>query len=219
MNTKHMEAISSSKIFNNVPAETISEMINELKVYKKEYGKGEIVALEGEYNDKAGIVAEGALCTRKERESGNVHVIDLYETGYCFGVENAVSRTKINPVSTYALKNSVVYFFPVEELMSCSAREIVISNMMRLLADENMRKIHKVDILSRQGSRDRIMIFLTTMVSKKKSNSFRINMSQEQFAQFLALNRATLTSELNALRRDGIIEFKKDYFTVLKTDW
>ena len=216
MKREYIDTINSSGIFKNIPREKTEEVLEELNCHIKEYDKGKFVSLEGEYDNKMGIVVEGALCTGKNRENGDAFVIDIYEKGYCFGVENAVSQSKINPVSIYALRKSVVCMLTVEEILGCSMKDLLVSNLLHLLADEGIRKMYKVDILSRQGIRERIMTFLLTMSSIKNSDSFKINMSQEQFAQYLAVNRSTLASEINNMRREGIIDFKRDYFTILK---
>ena len=41
-------------------------------------------------------------------------------------------------------------------------------------------------------------------------------MGREQLAQFLCVNRSALSNELNKMKREGIIDFRKNEFRILK---
>ena len=41
-------------------------------------------------------------------------------------------------------------------------------------------------------------------------------MSREQLAQYLCVNRSALSNELSKMKREGLIDFHKDQFTLLK---
>ncbi|MBQ6583033.1 MAG: winged helix-turn-helix domain-containing protein [Mogibacterium sp.] len=54
------------------------------------------------------------------------------------------------------------------------------------------------------------------MDRRNRGEPFRIQMTHEQLARFLAVNRSVLSAELSKLRREGIIDYKGDAFQVLK---
>lgn len=60
------------------------------------------------------------------------------------------------------------------------------------------------------------MTYLRIMGRKSGSDTFSIHMDREQFAQYLCVNWSALSYELNQMKRDGLIEFKKDEFKLLE---
>ena len=87
---------------------------------------------------------------------------------------------------------------------------------MQRLADESIRKMHKIEILAERGLRDRIIMYLDILRKKSGTNVVHVNMGREQLAQFLCVNRSALSNELNKMKREGLIDFRKNEFRILK---
>ena len=88
--------------------------------------------------------------------------------------------------------------------------------LLRILADDNIKKLYKIEVLSKRGLRDRAMTYLRLIHKKSGNTEFSINMDREQFAQYLCVNRSALSYELNQMKRDGIVDFKKDRFRIIE---
>ena len=71
--------------------------------------------------------------------------------------------------------------------------------------------------LSQKTIRDKIMRFLKICSESTRSYTFDIPMSREQLAEFLAVDRASLSRSLSGLKSEGIIDFNKNHFTILTT--
>ena len=82
-------------------------------------------------------------------------------------------------------------------------------------ADSNIRMARKVEILAERGLRDRILVYLNILRRKSNSNTVTVRMNREQLAQFLCVNRSALSNELNKMKKEGVIDFKRDQFTIL----
>ena len=65
-------------------------------------------------------------------------------------------------------------------------------------------------------NRARILAHLQLMAAKSGSDTFWIHMNQERFAQYLSVNRSALSAELNAMRREGLMDFQRDLYTLKK---
>lgn len=89
--------------------------------------------------------------------------------------------------------------------ISPSCKIILLQNITKILSDENIKITYKVDVLSKHTIRERILTHLSIISEKRGSHTFDIGMNQEQFAQYLCVNRSTLSRELNAMRREGLI--------------
>ena len=76
--------------------------------------------------------------------------------------------------------------------------------------------MYKTDVLSRRTLRERVTTYLSIIREKRGSDTFDIGMTQEQFAQYLCVNRSALSKELNAMRREKLIDFRKTVYTIKK---
>jgi hypothetical protein len=99
--------------------------------------------------------------------------------------------------------------------LRAAVKDAVTANILRMLADDSMRKQYKIDVLYKKSLRSRIRIFLLHMTEKTDSPSFDIGMDREQLARFLGVNRSALSHELSLMRRDGLIVFTKSRFELL----
>ena len=91
----------------------------------------------------------------------------------------------------------------------------MLRNISNQLSNENIKRQNKVDVLSVNGLRDRVMMYLETQASKKGTSSFTIPFNREELANYLCVNRSALSHELSLMRQEGIIEFRKNRFHLL----
>ena len=49
---------------------------------------------------------------------------------------------------------------------------------------------------------------------RRNQNSFSIPFSREEMAAFLCVNRSALSHELSLMRKEGLISFRKNEFTL-----
>ena len=82
--------------------------------------------------------------------------------------------------------------------------------------DENMKKAYRLAIMSRNGLRERILAYLTMQAAKRGTNTFTIPFSREELAAFLCVNRSALSHELSLMRQEGLLDFHKNNFSLLK---
>ena len=71
--------------------------------------------------------------------------------------------------------------------------------------------------LSQKTIRDKILRFLKIQSERCRAYEFDIPFSREEFASYLAVDRASLSRSLSELKREGIIDFKKSRFRILTT--
>lgn len=201
-------------LFKDLTEEDRQHVLASLSPQIQTYQKNEEVLPEWSVTRSFGLVTKGVLAGEKLSRTGEVRFANLYEPGDIFGLENAVSRTNRAPVTIRSLQDSEVMWFDIDQAFAGPYAEEIRNNVLHYLADECIRQSYKLDVLSRPGIRGRVLAFLQIMATKNGSNTFRIRMTQEQFAQYLSVNRSALSSELNAMRREGIIDFARDTFTL-----
>ncbi len=55
---------------------------------------------------------------------------------------------------------------------------------MQQLANDNIRKMHKIEILAEKGLRKRVLMYLDILRRKAGSDTVSVRMSREQMAQY-----------------------------------
>lgn len=77
-----------------------------------------------------------------------------------------------------------------------------------------MGKIHH---LTRRTTQEKILSYLNSQALKNNSLTFEIPFNRQQLADYLAVERSALSSELSKLQKNGIIAYKKNTFQLKKS--
>lgn len=212
---KHLEGIIESGLFSEINKRDYIEAFEQLKITGRSYKKNEVVFYEGDLIDKICIIREGSVRSEKVYPDGELHIVDMFDTGSIFALEVSSSRTKKAAVDYISNEESIVVFVSMHSIERNAYREEINRAMLYMLSDANIKMAHKIEILAERGLRDRIMVYLNVLRSKAGGNTVTVKMSREQLAQFLCVNRSALSNELNKMKKEGIIDFKGYRFTIL----
>lgn len=97
-------------------------------------------------------------------------------------------------------------------LLSCPDETIRIrTSVVQTLLDMNRR----VEVLQKHSLREKIKAFLN-MYREDADCGFSIPLNREEMAEYLGCDRSALSRELARMSKDGIIEYKRNSFKVLK---
>lgn len=215
MEQQYLNAMIKSGLLQEIEAERRDAACECMGITIKRYREEQRIFEEEEAISHVGIVASGAVRSEKFYPEGDVHLVYLYQPGECFALETAASRRRTAPLTYTADREATVLFISVDEMMQSAFSSRFGMALMHLLADDNIKKLYKIETLSRRGLRDRILSHFYILQKKSGGRTFSLNMDREQFAQYLCVNRSALSSELNQMKREGIIDFQKDQFRFL----
>ena len=212
--TKTKEVLKESGLFDRLTDRECELLFDMIAISEKSFDKREIVVHEGSEVQHFYIVKKGKVIGEKFHIEGETDLLNVFEKGEIFGIEAASSTFKTSPLTYTADIETTVVMIEIESLLSCSLRETVLENIAHLLSDISTRQMYKIQVLSKHGLRERIMAHLLIMRRKRNTEVFDIRMTQEQLAQYLCVNRSALSYELNRMKKEGIIDFKKSKFKI-----
>ncbi len=110
----------------------------------------------------------------------------------------------IDPNSVYIVENSIaVIQHKILVNLLASQRQVFIDISQHMM------------ILSQRSIRDKVLKYLQITSNTVHSYSFRIIFSREELASYLAVDRASLSRTLGELKKEGIIDFKRNKFKIL----
>lgn len=216
MQIKHLESVINSGLFRYVNRSDYIDAFEQLNISARSYKKGEIIYYEDDVIDSLCIVERGSVRGEKTYPAGEIHIVSVFEEGSIFSLEISVSRKKTTPIDLIANEQCRVAFVSMQSIEASSFRDRMHSALIEMLADDNVRMTHKIEILAERGLRNRIMVYLNVLAGKSGSDTVSVRMSREQMAQFLCVNRSALSNELNKMKREGLIDFRRGQFRLLQ---
>jgi CRP-like cAMP-binding protein len=209
-----------TKLFNGFTQNEAEAIAPLLGCQQKSYPKGAVLIETDMPVDFVGVVLSGKLTTYKEDIDGRLNLIRKTGAYEMFGVDIASTPTQVSPLMILCATDADVLTFPYSLIASPGPildrfRCVMLKNILELTANQNMRQLYKIDILSRKGLRDRIMLYLTLQAKRKKTNDLVLSFNREELAAYLCVDRSALSRELGRMQKEGLIEFDRNHFRLL----
>ncbi len=216
---KNYNKIISNKLFNNIRENDFYSMRHCLGAFEKSYGKNEVILNEGDSINFVGAVLEGSVKIVKTDYDGNESIIAEVLDGDTFAEVFACAEIFRSPVSIISTTQSKILFFDYRKIItacssSCVFHQKLISNMLNVVANKNLYLNRRIDIISKKSLRDKILTYFYYESMGRKR--FSISMNREELANFLCADRSALSNELSKMKKDEIIDYAKNEFTLLK---
>lgn len=203
-------------LFDGIDATEIIPMLKCLSVSKKYIKKNTYLFVEEDEIHNIGIILSGTIHMIKEDALGNKTLITPMSEGDIFGETYICSSHLTSTVSFQAATNCNILFLPFEKVIKtcsnlCSYHHKLIENMMRLVAEKNLRLIKKVEVTSNKSIREKVISYLANQ-EQNKDKQIIIPFNRTELAEYLDVNRSALTRELSKMKEEGIIDYDKNIF-------
>jgi CRP-like cAMP-binding protein len=212
--------MENRELFKGLSGAEYDDVVREGKPEVRTLLANEVLFDEKDFVDRVWIIDEGVLSAVKYYYDGTGNLVELYQPPDVIGLETINTDTKRSPVQINAVTQSEVISFSDRILLGDKLSAEITSklnrNAARILANINLRKQQKIDVLYHKSLRTRICTFLTNCSSKVGSEKFEINMDRELLSQYLGVNRSALSNELSKMRQAGLIEVHKGKFVILR---
>lgn len=202
--------LSDAKLFQETNLD-ISQI--EIKKFPSNY----TIEIEGDISTYLGIVLEGKVNVIAYSLSGKEFIISTLEKGMVYGdVLLFGTKSNIYPGNLITKGHTEIAFVPnikVTEYLKTSAK--FAENYLTLLSDKVYNINHKYKLLTQDSIRDKILYFIHQEMRSQSSRKIRLNMTKEELANNLFIQRPSLSRELIKMREEGIIEFDRWTITLL----
>lgn len=208
------------KIFENIDLKEFESLSNCLKFFFENYTKNQMVFIEGENIVNLGLVLKGALAIEHYDINGNANIISVIKEGEIFGESYAANNNSPILVNVRALEDSNILFMNTNRLFTtchanCNFHRQIIKNLFEIMAIKNINLSNKILHSSPKTIREKIETFLGTQKLINESNSFFIQFDRQQMADYLNVERSALSGELSKMKKEGLIEYRKNHFKIL----
>ena len=215
-------ALRKSKLFQDIDHDGIEEMLLCLSATRKEYEKDEYIIWEGDIVCNIGILLSGYARSTKTDVTGRLVIVTLLEPGSYIGVLLAASHDRKSPVSVQALENLTILFIPIRNILTrvnCPHHLKLMCNLLDGIAEKALVLHDRNNCLIKPTIRGKVLTFLTEAAQNAGTRSFTIPMSRDAMAEYLNVDRSALSRELSWMKRDGLIDYKKNWFELMTNSY
>ena len=209
-------------LFQGLEREEISEVLQKFHGLIKHFSKSDYIYLAGDCVENLCVVLDGTVQMIKEDIWGEKSIIANLGAGSVFA-ENFLGKLGDRSVVSYFVaSDSEVLMLPLGRSLfdvntNSKSSQRLMCNIVSILADNNTRLIEKTEILCKKTLRSKILAYLEQEERNKQSHQFTIPFNRTDLANYLDADRSALTRELARMKDEGIIDYTKNTFTLLKS--
>lgn len=219
--------IKNIVLFQQMTDNEIKEALNSLYYEKKKFQKDETILHAGSPTEKMGIVLSGSVTIESIDILGNrtilsyVSVHDIFAETYAF-----LSQEPLG-VNVSANEDCQILFLNLRNIYNtCLSEEGILCqggtwkhkfllNLLTLFAYKNIHLSNRTFHTSSKTIRGKLTAYLNYMALKKGVKDFKIPFNRQQLADYLNVDRTSLSKEITKMKNDGLIECTKNHFKII----
>jgi CRP-like cAMP-binding protein len=213
--------LSASPLFAGVGAQDFETMLNCLGARVQAFERDETVYAEGDAVSEIGLVVSGRLHLMKSDIWGNNAIVTEITPPEMFAESVVCGGLGRVPVSVIAKEPSQVLFIDYKKIVttcqsSCVFHSKLIHNMIGVLARKNIMMSAKMAHITKRTTKEKLLSYLDEQARQKSSKVFDIPYNRQELADYLSVERSALSAEMSKLKAEGIIDYKKNHFDLLR---
>ena len=217
---EYMEIIKTCPLFRDITDDDLGSMLTCLGAKSECFDKRYTIIAEGSPAKYIGIVLSGSVSVEQTDIYGNRSILSVAGPSHIFGEAFACADVDAIPVSVVANEHSLIMFINIERILvtcsnNCPFHNKLIRNLMHDLAQKALMFHRKIDVISRRTTREKLLSYLNYEARRQGSASFDIPFDRQGLADYLEVDRSGLSLEISKLRKEGILESRKNHFTLL----
>lgn len=207
-------------LFAGMDAETIDRAAILLDGYLRRYARGELLHRPWTRMDRFALVLSGTAQACADDIDGNRMILTDVQPGVTFGESLCFLRIAESPVYIVASTETEVLWLSAEALYGARSEGMIPELQRRftaLLAARTLTMNSRIRILSRRSIREKLLVYFGECAAKAGGEEFTVPFSREDMAVYIGSDRSALSRELSRMRKDGIIDYRRNRFRLLRT--
>jgi CRP-like cAMP-binding protein len=213
------EALGAVNLFKGIASDDLVSMLDCLQAHPVQFKKGKHLLRAGERPAHVGVVLSGRLHVVKDDADGNHTLLAALGETDIFAEALCCAGVAESPVTVIADTDVTVMLLGFSRILStcsntCAFHQKLIENMLRIVAQKNLYLQDRMDLIRTKSVRTKVLAYLG-IFAKKRGTDFTIPLNREEMADYLCVDRSALSHELIRMKRDGLISYRKNSFTLL----
>lgn len=213
-----MKLLTENILFRGLAEKEIEEILNITSHTERNYCAGETIVRQGDVIHNIGIILSGKAVGKKYTPEGEEIIVSSMGVNNIFGDVLSGANGFASPVTVQAQEDCAVLFVDYNQLLFSSHHltQRVLQNMIENISHKYFAQNKRMDILMLKSVRSKVWAYLEWQSRLFCSKSFYISLDRRLLADFLGVERSALSRELSKMKADGLIDYRKNHFTILK---
>lgn len=217
---KYLPILKKCPLFSNIEDDSLLHMLSCLDARIEYFDKKQTILPEGGPAREIGVVLSGEVQVVQVDYYGNRSILSHIAPGEMFAEAFACAETDNIPVAVTASENAEIMLVNCAHILHvcgnhCVFHQQLLYNLMRDLADKTVSFHQRIEITSKRTTREKLLAYLFLQAKKTGRKRFSIPFDRQELADFLEVDRSGLSAEISKLRKEGIIECRKNEFRLL----
>ena len=217
---KYFDILKDCSLFDGIHPDDLERMLICMGARVDSFDKKYTIFAEGTPAKYVGIVLSGEAQTVRGDLYGNRTILSQASAPELVGEAFACAQIQSIPVSVIASEPCEMMFIDCGHILhtcqnNCGFHQQLIFNLMKDLAVKSIRFHQKSEVTSKRSTREKLMTYLSMMEKETGSRSFEIPFDRQELADYLEVDRSGLSAEISRLRKEGVLESRKNRFTLL----
>lgn len=217
---KYLEILKKCPLFAEIGEEQLLRMLTCLGARVLSFDKKYTVFAEGTPAKYVGIVLTGEVQLLQVDYYGNRSILSHVGAGEMFAEAFACAEVGALPVSVVATEASEVMLIDCSHILHtcenhCGFHQQLIFNLMRDLAEKTILYHERIEVTSKRTTREKLLAYLTLEAKRAGGNDFTVPFDRQELADYLEVDRSGLSAEISKLRREGVLDNRKNRFVLL----
>ncbi len=209
------ERIQNCFLFSEFTLEELRQFRENAEV--KQFAKNQIIWQYGTPAKQIGVVLEGCVRIETQDYWGNRSILAKISAFEVFGEAFYCAHISARPVQVCSDTDTKILFFGIPEVPEGNCRTQFLEKLLQVTAGKNVMLADKMRHITKRTIREKLLSYLSAQAGLRKDSRFTIPFNRQELADFLAVDRSALSKELGKLQAEGVLQFKKNHFTLLKS--
>ncbi len=210
----------NTNLFKGMTKEEMHSALSYLHAYQKSYEKDEIILRSNTISNHIGLLLEGNLNIEYIDYQGNRVIMGHTKTGFIFGEAYALTGTRLY-VDAIATSKCTILFLDVSHILLDTSHQenwyfILLKNLLRISSKKNLNLSSRNIHTSSKSIRGRVISYLVDRKLQVHTSEFNIPYDRQALADYLSVDRSALSAELSRMKKEGLIQYHKNHFKLLK---
>lgn len=218
---EHIEKLRQQVLFSGLSDYEIFMFVQHARPLYGIIESGDTIHVADAYSHMLGLVLSGSTYVYSIDLKGNRTMLKIVGEGESSGTLYSMLEYHNSLIELEAKQKSEILLvkpesvFIIDEKLAAIQQKILV-NLIATQRHNFLDLSEHITCLSRRNIKEKILTLLMLQCEKEHSRSIKIPFSREQMADYLAVDRASLSRSLSELKRDGIIDYSKSEFIVLR---
>ena len=200
----YIHILKRCDLFRNVGETNIEAILKAVSPKIKSYEKGETVL-------KADMPVKDFFIVLEGRLGGEY--LGAVRAGKSFGIRLASSGLA-SPCNVMAEECTEIMLISYKKLIKCSGSDMpffyrVVENIVKTVSEENIYLNERLRILSKTTLKNKLLEFFRLQSRTHGDNILSLSMSRLDIANYLCVDRCSLSRELTKLKKEDYIDIDK----------